>query len=257
MSCVKVWVCWCRCGGSGRYRPISVLYVTILSLPNNATQCCTLHIIEGCPTIIWYSMALSKQYTHDWPRWRPIQCTPCWKWQISSFQPAPTIIALNWANERRVCVRLSQPMTVKRKHRCDDMCWKLQDSCRFEQGVFSLFLPSELSSLWADCTIQWKFMLIQTGSQPSHLLASIIKNYHQLTHHHHNKSIKQCLVKMKPKKLWASWVVLVMLICTYRWRGHTILPWSQLASHVKSNRSHFLLILYFYAFCISTVICYF
>ena len=140
--------------------------------------------------------------------------TPCWKWQISSFQPAPTIIALNWANERRVCVRLSQPMTVKRKHRCDDMCWKLQDTCRFEQGVFSLFLPSELSSLWADCTIQWKFMLIQTGSQPSHLLASIIKNYHQLTHHHHNKSIKQCLVKMKPKKLWASWVVLVMLICT-------------------------------------------
>ena len=27
--------------------------------------------------------------------------TPCWKWQISSFQPAPTIIAPNWANERR------------------------------------------------------------------------------------------------------------------------------------------------------------
>ena len=104
-------------------------------------------------------------------------------------------------------------MTVKRKHRCDDMCWKLQDTCRFEQGVFSLFLPSELSSLWADCTIQWKFMLIQTGSQPSHLLASIIKNEHQPAHHHHNKSIKECLVKWNQRNFgpvewfWWCWYV--------------------------------------------------
>ena len=31
-------------------------------------------------------------------------------------------------------------MTIKRKHRCDDMCGKLQATCLFEQGVSHTFV---------------------------------------------------------------------------------------------------------------------
>ena len=54
-----------------------------------------------------------------------------------------------WEESLRVCVRLWQPikgklrlnqlMTIKRKHRCDDMCGILQATCLFEQGVSCVY----------------------------------------------------------------------------------------------------------------------
>ena len=63
---------------------------------------------ESFTTLMW--LQLSTHCRH---------LTHCWKWQISSFYPAPTIIAPNGANERRArecvsdCVRLCQPIRVK------------------------------------------------------------------------------------------------------------------------------------------------